>query len=290
MNTQASINQVQKSPSVRSYIHIFQYFRDYYDYRKNLNEKFSFEIWALELGFKSRSQLRMICSGKRNATALVIEKFSDWNKLAPKEQDHLHLMSHYYRASSAVQKKLYLDKIMENFESNAYTVETKNYTKFLANKELPLIQLLLGIPDFEGTEKQLQEMLGLSPASIKKCLHILKELQMAQKVELESKNEDKWVSITNNFKVSDQSGNEALRLYHRETINEMESALDSNPVLKRFRSIMFTLGEAEFSGFVDETEAFLKKMKTHYGAGSIENKYIFKLNLNAYPVTEKYQK
>jgi uncharacterized protein (TIGR02147 family) len=290
MQTHGLNLDTQLEPKVRSYIHIFQYFSDYYNFRKNKDEKFSFEIWSTELGFKSRSQLRMICSGKRNATALVIGQFSVWNKLTQAEENHLHLMSHFYRATSAVQKKIYLDKIMENFESNSYQVETRNYVKFLSHKELPLVQLLLGISDFEGTEKQLQEMLGLSAASVQKYLQILKEIQMVQKVELESKNVSKWVSVTNNFKVSDQPGSEALRLYHRETIQEMEKVLDSNPVMKRFRSIMFTLGEAEFSEFIDETESFLKKMKSRYGAESINDKYIFKLNLNVYPVTEKFKK
>lgn len=59
MQVDATVNPCLES-KILSYIHIFEYFRDYYQCRKSLDDKFSYELWSLELGFKSRSQMRMI--------------------------------------------------------------------------------------------------------------------------------------------------------------------------------------------------------------------------------------
>lgn len=85
----------------------------------------------------------------------------------------------------------------------------------------------------------------------------------------------------------DEYQSEALKIYHRETTEEMLQMLDANLVLRRFRSIMFTLAENDFPEFINDIESFLKKTKLKYGAQSLKDKRIFKLNLNTYPVTSK---
>ncbi|MBO9668017.1 MAG: DUF4423 domain-containing protein [Bdellovibrio sp.] len=61
-------------PVVFEYLDAYQYLQDYYAFRKKLDAGFSYESWAVELNFNSRSFLRMMIYGKKKLTDKVVEK------------------------------------------------------------------------------------------------------------------------------------------------------------------------------------------------------------------------
>lgn len=73
-------------PEIFDYLDARQYLNDLYSYRKSMEPGFSFEAWAEELGFRSRSHLRMCLIGKRKISPLFIEKLTRTRSYSKKEQ------------------------------------------------------------------------------------------------------------------------------------------------------------------------------------------------------------
>lgn len=71
---------------------------------------------------------------------------------------------------------------------------------------------------------------------------------------------------------------------------EAQEILDDDDCLRRFRSIYFPMKEEQFADMSDEIESFLNKLKTKFGSREFTDKKMFKLNLNAFSVTETYKK
>lgn len=71
MDAQLSVSK----PKVFDYLSGISFLQDYYNYRKRTERLFSFEIWTSELGFKSKSFLKMILSGDRQVTEDFIVEY-----------------------------------------------------------------------------------------------------------------------------------------------------------------------------------------------------------------------
>lgn len=276
-------------PQLLSYTYIYKYLSDYFDHRKFKDDKFTFEVWAAELGFKSRSYLQMLSKGKKNATPHFIKIFSENLNLTAKETEHLTALALYHNAKSSQQKRIYLDKILENLDHSSFTPNVKNNLQFLSNKYLPLLQLIVAFEDFKATEKSLSKILNLSTAEVKKHLKTLEELNLIRSTTLESSGEKIWLSNSKGFKALDVHQEQIFKIYHLESLKEAESALNTDALMKKFKSIYFSLGDESFSEFTEEVDAFLRKMKLKYGSDHLKHKRVFKVNVQAYPLTEKLE-
>lgn len=280
---------INKTPSVLNYSNPHSYLHDFYHYRKVLDQKFSYEIWSSEIGFKSRAYLKMVCDGKRNMTEQFIDLFSRSQNFNCEEKDHFTLLSLYHSTKSIVQKKILFDKILENVKTSTPCDEVKNYVEFLSSQALPVLQLLLTYKDFSGSEEALQKIMGVSSEKIKKSLKTLEKIGMIQSLNLESKNEKKWMATTKSFKVPDKFEDVALTLYHNESLKEAQSILNANSPMQRFHSIYFPLEENQFPEFKDDVALFIKKMRAKYNSENLNKKRLFKMNLQAFPLTEEYE-
>ena len=178
-----------------------------------------------------------------------------------------------------------MEKILEQHEVEHPVFEVKEYQKFLASPQLAQIFLLLTFDDIEATSAYLQKVTGFSAAKIKQSLALLEKLGMAQ-----TKKENRlviWTASSKSFKISDRTHDKSILSFHKKTLDEAEQALKTNPHFRHFRSVYFGVTDEDIDILKHEFEIFLNKMKKKFGSGSIKNKRLVKLNLNAYPVSHK---
>lgn len=270
-------------PEVKKYTDVIEFLKDYFNHRKSLDPKFSYEVWAAELGFNSRSYLRMIIHKERKASLKFAEVFSIKANLNADQSHYLGLLTAYQlKTASASQKKVYLEKILEQQDIEHHVFEVKDYQQFLSSPRLAQIFLLLTYDDIEATPAYLKGVTGFSLAEIKKSLMLLSQLGMAQI--LESKI---WKAKARSFKISGRAQDKSILNFHKNTLTEAELALKANPHFRHFRSIYFGVADEDIELLKSEVELFLTKMKKKFASRQIKNKRLVKLNLNAYPVSEK---
>lgn len=272
------------TPQIKKYTQLTQYLQDYFDYRKSLDSRFSFDVWAAELGFKSRSYMRMLTRGERTMTPKFIHIFSEKMNFSDSEIHHLTLLASYSKARSESQKKIYQEKLLESIETDENQHGIKDYVQFLSSPNLSVLLLLISFDDVEATNANLRKLLDISAPDLNKNLKILQKLGL---IELKNKI---WVSNYKSFKLEGGTKDKAYHQFHQNTFKEAQEVLNSNEEFKRFRSIYFSLAECDSEGFKSEIENFMTKLKRKYGTNYIQDKRLLKLNLQFYPVSQSYKK
>lgn len=285
----ANIEAVSESikPKIRTYMNANKYLLDYFEYRKKNDVQFSYEIWASELRLKSRSSLRMVSRGQKPITSLFIDAFVAKNNLSEEDKNYFYLLAHYQNAKNSSLKKAYLDKILENIDTTENYTEIKNYFKFLSSSALPILQLIISFADFKATESKIKAITGLDTKKTKDGLETLKELGLAQFKVLETEKEPVWSATIKYFKISDKLHDEALNMYHQETTKEAHDILNMQIQLKKFKSIFFAMTEDNYVDLSKDMEDFIARMKNKYGTENLMDKRLYKINIQAYPVTKK---
>jgi uncharacterized protein (TIGR02147 family) len=282
------MNKSLKPPVVQNYTQITQYLNDYFLYRKSLDRTFSFDIWGAELGFKSRSFMRMVTHGERNITLKVSQVLSDKLNLTPEQSEYFSLLIQYGNAKTSSQRKIYLDKMMEYTETENDTLEIKDYERFLASPHLSQLYLLISFTDFVATESQLKKLLNMKLIDLKKSLKTLEKMGM---IKSKIQNFEKiWATQTKSFKVPGKPQDKSILAFHQYSLKEASRVLKTDQAFRHFRSIYFSVDENATDELKQEVETFLTKMKRKYEGGSLNKKRLVKLNLQAYPVSQVYTK
>ena len=273
-----------QKPNAQQYTDIVKFLNEYFDYRKKQDRSFSYDIWAAELGFKSRIFMYLICNGKRAITVQFVNKFSDKTNLTTAERNHLVLLASFHKAKSAELKSVFLDKILESLETKETVFNIHHYKSFISSPTMPLVKMILSFDDIKGSIEELSEVLNMNKSEIKKDLVVLEKLGLVQK--LVNQKQTLWKATSKAFKVpNDLKINLMKEIYDRD-LSEAQNINKQSDIFKKFRTILFAINPDEHNGAIQEIEKFVTKMKNKYGYNNIQGKHILKLNMQAYPVTK----
>jgi len=290
MSADLEPNNRVSMPNINTYISAYKYLSDYYEYRKNLDSKFSYELWSVELGFKSKSSVNMICRGQKIISDSLIQSFSDKVGLNPAQKDYFYLLANYQNAKKPVLKRAYLDKIIEQVDNSVNTTDLKNHIQFLSSPALPILQLLISFKDFKATEAKIKEITGIKSKKLNEHFQVLEKLGLAQKVCVETEKDPVWVSNIKYFKISNKVQNEASNMFHQATTKEALEILNLKEDMRKFKSIFFSMNKENYADLSQDFDDFFAKIKFKYGNDFLLDKQLFKVNLQVYPVTKKLNK
>ncbi len=281
-----SLIKIKEPPKVKRYSDIYKFIKDVFFYRKAIDPNFTLDLWSYELGFKSRSFVFMVYNNQRQITLNFVQALARSLKLSDPEQDHLFLLFDYSKSKKASQRKIYLNQILENLETNEKNIDLQQYSKFLTSQNLMLIKLLLAFDDVNGTEKELSRLLGCSVKEVKKNLSDLNEMGLVVPINTEAQSDIIWRSKDKAFSIARDIVNESVNLFHRNTIDEAKTVLNQKDLTQKFQSIFFALPQDLFPELLQDVDTFLTKVKNKYGYDQFDGKDLIKLNVQAYPVVK----
>lgn len=134
-------------------------------------------------------------------------------------------------------------------------------------------------------DKLLENLSQLMNLKIKQTSLLLRELKKMGLATLNIDNQ--WEALSKKFKVSDKKDDDNLAQFYEQTCDEAKVEVRKKNTLKRFRILFLSMDENSFTEFSEDLEKFINKSKNKYGCKDLANKSVFKLNFNAYAVTEK---
>lgn len=274
-----------EKPLLQNYLNIHHYLSDLYQYKKQTIPGFSYEAWAIELGFKDRSFLRQIVIGRRGLTEssiLLLQKNLD---LPAEQKEHFDLLCHYSKSKSSAQRKIYGRKLMQSLRSEYLQAEIENYYDVVSNHLTPKIQTLLSIVDIQKTAKNLATLLEARAEEVQMALEKLEALQLADKIKTE--NGIEWTALERNFKIKDDLGNLALQEYHRQSLQEAIKAQALPIKERRFRSMLLPLSEVEFEIFMSEFNVFAQQVLKKFDADDLIKRKLYQVNFNIHSVSKE---
>jgi uncharacterized protein (TIGR02147 family) len=274
--------QNQKAPNVLEYLDVHSYLQDYYNHRKKLDKNFSYEAWCAELGFKSRSFLRMMVVGKKKITPKLAEAIANQNLYAPEEQEYFAYLVKYSQSGSIKDRQVYGQKMMQILKRQNKAEVIPDSENFISSPLLPRLLSLFSYEDVQTSTPNLARIMGLGEEQTRQALQTLKSLGLVENTE----DADLWKSKVSTFKVPDNKGSQYLRHFHEKSLHEALQAFDKPVQTRRYKSLLLPMDEEDFAVFNRMLDDFANEQIVRHDVKMYGGKRIFQVNFNIYPVTE----
>ncbi len=273
-------------PQVKRYTHVLTFLAEYFNYRKNEDSSFTYELWSNELGFKSTAIMYLISKGKRPLTLSSTSKIAHALNLSESEKKHFLLLVHCHQAKSVEIKSALYDKVLESIQFREQNLESQNYKRFLMSTTMPLVRMVLAYDDIKGTENEVFEILDISKDQLKKDLIDLEKMKLIAKIQLEGSNEVIWKSNNQALRFNEKTGDDIMELFHIKTLNETADRVKHRDLFKKLRSLIIAIDPDDHQILEDEVDQFIVKLKNKFAYKILDGKQLIKFNCQAYQVSK----
>ena len=262
-----------------------KYLKDFYEDKKKNQKGFSYQVFADNVGFKSKSYIQDVIRGKRNLSQESLFKLTQYFKLSPKQTAYFQDIVEFNQAKNSEQKQYYLQRILEVSGSSSVTKLVKDQYEFYSKWHHNTIREIVSIYDFKGNFKRLGEMLSPSISAIEaqKSIELLLKLGLIEK---EGKS----------YHVSDEqisSGNEVastfVSMFHQENLS---LALNSVGFISNqdrdLSCLVLRLSKNRFKEIREDIREFRKKLLKKESPTK-ETEGIFHINFQVFPTTKAFK-
>jgi uncharacterized protein (TIGR02147 family) len=273
---------MKTAPDLFSYLSLKDYLEDLYRFRKLKEPGFTYERWAAELGFSSRSFMKMLVSQKRRFTPDVTKVFVQSRGFSEEEIGYFSTLISYAQAETSELRNVFLDKIFEHRSRRRPVMEIQEQDRFLSHVLLPRLQVLLSFDDIDRSASGLAILLKIDIEEVEAHLKTLAELGLAKK----SQDSGMWSPQESSFYVPKNFGSAILRRYHDLSLMEAMRAQDLPTETRRYRSSMLPLTKEEYASFLADFQAFLSKNLAKYDKNQLGDARLYTMNFNLFPVTD----
>ncbi|MGL1902251.1 MAG: TIGR02147 family protein [Fibrobacterales bacterium] len=173
-----------KGISIFDYWNYVDFLRDWFELERVKSAAFSHQYFANKAGFKSRSYMANVISGRRQLSVDSLLKMALAMRLSKRETHYLEALINYQSAEGDNQKQYYRDQLLYlKPAKEIYTLE-KNYTEFLENWYVSVIRELIHLNQFHDDFKLIgQQIIPPVPAKkVKDAVNLLIKLGMVEKI------------------------------------------------------------------------------------------------------------
>ncbi|KYG64809.1 hypothetical protein AZI86_11430 [Bdellovibrio bacteriovorus] len=277
-----------KLPDVFGYLSLLKFLQDYYQARKSAEPGFSYDVWATELGFQSRSYLRMVLIGRKKVSEGFIEKFNGAQGWSQAEASYFSILAKYNQSTLASEKQLYGNKLIQILKSFSERKTVKDAVEFLSKPLYARLLVMLSFEDITPTDTTFARLLGTSVEEINSALQVLESLKLATASNVDT--EVHWRPNQTNFDVPDSVGSVPLMHFHKTSLQDSMEAFDQPKDLRRFKSLLLPLSAEEMILFHQMTDEFISQLSARFQSNTYSSRRLFQVNLNVFSVAEPRDK
>lgn len=267
------------TPDVTDYLDFREYLMEYYRFRKDRRSAFSYQVWADELGFKDRSFLRMILTGRRSLSdankILFIEKM-DFDEIQALYFSHLVSLANaptsdlknYHSARLMGLRKLRSERILQKPDEAVHS-----------EPRLLALYVLLGYDDVQKDVTNLAKLLKVSEDDVQIWLQTLSGLAL---VEWDPVSHE-WRPRSKSFKIADSPGNAIVKEFHRRSLEHAKGCLSLDAQVRKFRSLLVALNQAQLDKLWQKFSEFAIDVVAEHEGQPMSDRILYQINFNCVP-------
>lgn len=276
---------MEQKPSVFNFLDALQYLQSYYRFRKHAEPGFSYEAWASEMGFKSRSSLRMILYGQRKITGDFCQTFCRMNHLSEKERDYFTTLARYSQAATPLEKQTYGIKLIKILKTASPRTDIDNHIDFVTKPLYVRLLTMLGFEDLQATPENLANLLGKDIIEIQEALKKLQEMTLATPQFTEQGLI--WKTTHQRFRVPDNMGSVPMMKFHEQSLLESIQAFHKPKEERRYKSLLLPLSEEELKEFNAQMDNFASEQLARFQSNNFQGRRLYQVNLNVHSITQE---
>lgn len=290
MNTTNSTTNPLESMKIWDFSNAIQYLRSYYEHKKNTEKNFSYATWALQMGIKSRSFLRLVLVGKRNLTNDVAEIISNTLPLSPLEKKYfltLVQLENTRQLSDKVVLNSSLQQLRKKYALKNHDfaeIQKQDLYDFFSSFQIPRLQVLISIENIDKSSTHLAQLLQMKESDV------LSHLQTLNKLGLAKCENNQWIATKKDLNTQDHPGDIALQSFHKKSLEEAIAAIALPATERKYQSLVLSLHEADFKAVHQELRGCLEQIVLKYADRNNRDQSndplkIYQINLNLIPVS-----
>ncbi len=280
-------------PKVYEYLDVGLFLQDYYQYRKAIRQGFSYEKWADELSFKSRSFLRMMVLGKKKLTPNLVESLAQTLFSQKEEQEYFFCLVKYSQASGVKERHIFGQKMMQILKNHNQPTLISGDDSFTSDPIYARLLSLFSYPDIEKSLQVLSQLISQDEEITLRALTSLESWGHIKKLaggighDATAAAELRWASNVGMFKVADNKGSKSIHQFHEKSLKEAIRAFEMPTSVRSYKSLLLPMTSEDFVVFNEMLNEFSKEQMARHNPREYRGKRVYQVNFNIYPVTEE---
>jgi uncharacterized protein (TIGR02147 family) len=259
--------------------HIYQnYLRDEYERRKSRNATYSLRAYARDLGVPS-SKLSQYLSGDCGVSGKKAAQIAAKLRLSPVEVDLFVSSAEAAHARDAFSRDMAQEKLQTLLASVFSQVNMEKFNLIRDWHHLAILELT-EVAGFESNRAWIAKALGISEELVGEAVERLERLEL-----LDDKGE-RWFQTQKDFETPPDTSSRAIREYHRQMMNVVESRIETVPLEKReLGSVVFAVDQELIPEFKQLLRRFQKEAAA-IAERSPHKDSLYALNFQLMPIFE----
>ena len=277
-------NEQKQIPRVREYINYRKFLRDFFEYKKQESNNYSYRVFARVAGVSSPSHLKMVIDGKRNLTPDMMSKYLQAIKFEKsRDNKFFELLVEYEQTTQTEKKTELFQEVLKQKKKKGYSYLHQENFDFLTKWYYVAIYVLVEHQEFttDPTWIQAQFKRKIAKAHIEKAINDMIKLNLLEF--------DSHKGVRQTQGALDTADGEVLSAavnpYHRNMINLALDYLDSgNSELREFNGGTIPIN-AEILQKLKEKIRELRKEINHMTDGLEDVSDVYQFNIQLFPLT-----
>lgn len=271
-------------PDIFNYLDYREYLEDFYHEKKLANPHFSFQLFAEQAGFQSKSFIKLVITGKKNLGDDSLEQLNGALKLNEKAFAYFKDLVFFNQAKSRQIKNIYLEKLMAVHKGNPSRLIMMHEYDFLSKWYQLTIRELITALDFKGDYEALGKLVkpAISERKARQAVEVLVNLGLIRK-----KNEGGFELVDKALTTGDEVRSLAVQNLHLQNMTLASQAIDTVKSTERdISSLVLGLSDDSFAKVKQMIQKFRKNLLQIAQEEKCVNR-VYHVQFNLFPTSEK---
>ncbi len=266
-------------PEIFSYLNYRQFLDDFVLYLRAM-KLYSARKFALVVGFKSPSYLKMIIDGHRNIGTEVVARLAGALNLKKDEVAFFEKLVLFNQTENMdLKDRAYEDLLTFRKFRSVHAIEAAQY-EFYSRWYLPIVFEAAGYLDWTSQKAEFAQRLQISIPEVDRSLEILEKLGLVERRQKTILKKD--ISL----ETDPEASHLYIRNFHREMMTQALKKVDTIPQDQRdLQGLTIALSEEEAKEFKKMMYNFIAKMNKKF-SGSVRPKKIYQLSTQFFPILD----
>lgn len=275
--------------SIFEYTDFRTYLRDYYRDKKEMNPRFSYELWTQKIGFTNRGFLFGVINGKKKISKLHCYKISQSIKHTKTEAEYFENITFYSQEENQEYRSVFLQKALQckNGTSTPSQMIRKDQHEYLSKWYHSVVRALIGMYSFKDDKDEYEQLARrlippITAVQMKRSVKLLERLGFIVK-----DNDSTW-QVTNK---SINAGGEiplASKIRFNLESNSLakKSILNFSPETQHISSLILGISKDTYELICNESRMFKDKI-TELANNDKRADRVYEYHLAFFPVVKK---
>lgn len=274
-------------PQVREYLDYRKFLRDFFNYKKQSSNEYSYRVFARVADISSPSHLKMVMDGKRNLTHSTVSKYKKAIGFNVSQESYFFdLLVSYNQELDHDKKVAIFNEIIKEKKKSGLSVLEKDQFNFLSQWHYVAIYVLVDLENFKNDSDWIASKLRkkVSKPNIEKAINDLIRIGLLEYDSEKGVRQSKGALDT-----PEEIQSMSVVPYHRNMINLALQYLEDGQWQRReYNGGTLPMNEKTLKILKEKMREFRREVNTMTESlDGVEDVYQF--NIQLFPLTEKQQ-